>query len=86
MCAQFNDNVQHTPVHHMSSMLCRKRSSFDLSQEKLKMRTVLDIVKIVTAEGLKCLCGFFGSSIGVGMRKKFHLLMIHQKTVVLVTK
>ena len=51
LCVQFNDNVQHTPVHRVSSMLCRKKSSFDLSQENFKMRTVLEIVKIVTTEG-----------------------------------
>ena len=68
---KFSENATHTPVNRVSTMLCRKRSSFDLSQEKFKLKTVLDIVKIVTTEGLKCLCEIFGSSLGVGVRKKF---------------
>ena len=35
------------------------------------MRTVLDIVKRVTTEGLRCLCQMFGSSLSVGVQKKF---------------
>ena len=69
---KFNENAMHTPVNHVSTMLCRKRSYIlTYHKKKFKLKTVIDIVKMVTTEGLKCLCDFFGSLLGVGVRKKF---------------
>ena len=75
------ENVVHTPVHHVSTMLYRKRSSFDLSEEKFKMRTILDIVKIVKNEGLKYLCEFFALILVLVNARYFQLSKNHWKAV-----
>lgn len=61
----------HTELIHVQTKVCQNRSSFDLQQEKVRVQTVLDVVHINTLEGLWALCGLLGSSLGVGVRKRF---------------
>ena len=70
----FKRNSEHTRVNHVRTRSCRKRSSVDLTQTKIRVRTVLDVVTIETIRGLQYLCNIFGSAIGLGVRKKFPTL------------
>ena len=70
----FNRNLDHTRINHVQTRSCRKRSKVDLTQTKIRVRTVLDVVTIDTIKGLRYLCNIFGSAIGLGVRKKFPTL------------
>ena len=50
---------------------CARKDLLLTYHKKLRLRAVLYIVKIITTEGLNYLCEFFGSSLGVGVQKKY---------------
>ena len=65
---------KHSNVIHFKDItkrLCTKRNTYDLSQQKVRIGTVLEIAVVDTKEGLKMLCKLLGLSVGIGVRKVF---------------
>ena len=50
---------------------CHKRPRFDLSQSKIRIETAMYYVDIDTTEKMTSFLKIFGSSFGIGLRKKF---------------
>ena len=61
----------HINTMQVTRRVCTKRSSYDLTQQKVRITTVLDIAEVSTQESLTSLSCLLGKSIGIGVRKKF---------------
>ena len=56
---------------YVQKRVCTRKSTYNLSQQKVRLATVLEICEALTAASINQLCQLFGNSFGVGVRKKF---------------
>ena len=64
----YGDSINFTQV---KKRVCTKISTYDLTQKKTQMKTVLEIVEGDTPAAIKEMAQLFGNSFGVGVWKMF---------------
>lgn len=61
----------HIKTQQVTRRLCTKRSTYDLTQQKVRIARVLELAEVNTQQSLSSLALLFGKSIGIGVRKRF---------------
>ena len=59
---------------YVQKRVCTRKSTYNLSQQKVRLTTILELCEALTAASIKQFCQLFGNSFGVGVRKKFSKL------------
>ena len=67
----FTGNTTSVTFKQVRKRICAKVCTYDLTQQKVRLGTVLEIAEASTSASIRELGNLFGNSFGVGVRKRF---------------